>query len=202
MNHENRVAALVSQTASAERTEAFERLLDAPPLTPAETSDLCGFLAAETDRGAQGIFWKLLDRSAPSAQALDLALNGIMNPAASNRGEAVRYLRFCFPDRLPALLDAFARDPDEEVRYQLSEFVRDSDMEAAVGMKIKMLRQASPALQEKLVSEIAEFGNLNHLEALRGLDQLSGVHSVFARAAELLAARTRESRAQASGGPA
>jgi hypothetical protein len=99
-------------------------------------------------------------------------------------------------------LDAFARDPDEELRYQLTEFVRDSDMEAAVGMKINMLKEASPALQESLVREIAELGNLNHLEALRGLDQLSGGNSVFGRAAELLAARTTERRAQASGSPA
>ena len=200
MNQENRVAALVSQTASAQRTEAFERLLDAPPLTPAEVSDLCGSLSAETDRGVHRLFWKLLERSAPSAEALDLALNSIMNPAASNRGEAVRYLRFCFPDRLPALLDAFARDPDEELRYQLSEFVRDSDIEAAVGMKINMLQHASPAMQESLVREIAELGNLYHLEALRGLDQLSGGASVFARAAALLAARTAQLRAQ-GGGP-
>ncbi len=200
MNHENRVAALVSQTASAQRIQAFERLLDAPPLSAAEVSDLCGSLSDEPDPGAQHLFWKLLDRSPPSAQALDLALNSIMNPAASNRGAAVRYLRFCFPDRLPALLAAFARDPDEELRYQLTEFLRDSDMEAAVGMKINMLKAASPALQESLVGEIAQLGNLNHLEALRGLDQLSGGNSVFARAAQLLAARTTERRAQASGG--
>jgi hypothetical protein len=56
-------------------------------------------------------------------------------------------------------------------------------------------------MQESLVCEIAELGNLYHLEALRGLDQLSGGNSVFARAAALLAARTTERRAQASGGP-
>ncbi len=85
------------------------------------------------------------------------------NPCAPNRGEAVRYLRLCFPDRLPGLLEAFARDPDEEMRYQLSEFLRDSDQEAAVGMKIGMLGNASPERQELLINEIAELGNLWHL---------------------------------------
>ena len=80
----------------------------------------------------------------------------IMNPTASNRGEAVRYLRKCFPDRLPALLEAFAKDADEELRYQLSEFLRDSDQDAAVGMKIGMLKTASPEKQEVLINEIAE----------------------------------------------
>lgn len=114
-----------------------------------------------------------------------------MNPSAPNRGEAVRYLRICFPDRLPGLLEAFARDPDEEMRYQLSEFLRDSDQDAAVGMKIGMLGKASPEKQEVLIKEIAELGNLWHLEGLQGLDNLAGGRSVFARAAELLSKRTK-----------
>jgi len=122
-----------------------------------------------------------------------------MNPSAPNRGEAIRYLRLCFPDRLPGLMDSFARDPDEDLRYQLSEFVRDSDPDAAVGMKIGMLKNASPAMQETLVNEIAEQGNLWHLEGLHGLDEMAGGNSPFARAAELLAKRTR-SRAASNGG--
>ena len=88
-------------------------------------------------------------------------------------------------------MDSFARDPDENLRYQLSEFVRDSDPDAAVGMKISMLKNASPTMQETLIIEIAEQGNLWHLEGLHGLDKLAGGRSVFARAADLLARRTR-----------
>ena len=123
-----------------------------------------------------------------------------MNPSCPNRGEAVRYLRICFPDRLPALQEAFAKDPDEELRYQLSEFLRDSDQDAAVGMKIGMLKNATPALRETLVKEIAELGNLFHLEALQGLHAVNGggEDSPFARAASLLAKRTRSQSAGAS----
>ncbi len=60
------------------------------------------------------------------------------------------------------------------MRYQLSGFLRDADQEAAVGMKIGMLANASPEKQEVLVKEIADLGNLWHLEGLQGLDSLSG----------------------------
>jgi hypothetical protein len=168
------------------------------PLPAGEIEDLCRVLAAETDPVERRRYWSLLQQSAPSSKALDLALDCIMNPSAPNRGEAVRYLRLCFPDRLPGLLDSFARDPDEELRYQLSEFLRDSDQEAAVGMKIGMLGKASPERQEVLINEIAELGNQWHLEGLNGLDNLSGGNSVFARAAQLLAKRTKTQAAAAS----
>jgi len=167
------------------------------PVPPNQIEPLCHALASEQDPGLQRHYWSLLQQSPPSSKALDLALDSIMNPGAPNRGEAVRYLRLCFPDRLPGLMDSFARDPDENLRYQLSEFVRDSEPDAAVGMKIGMLKNASPAMQEVLVNEIAEQGNLWHLEGLQGLDELAGGHSAFARAAELLARRTRS---QAAGG--
>jgi len=169
----------------------------ATPVPPAQIEALCHTLAAETDPAKQKFYWSLLQESAPSSKALDFALQSIMNPSAPNRGEAVRYLRLCFPDRLPGLLEAFARDPDEEMRYQLSEFLRDSDEEAAVGMKIGMLGNSSPARQEVLIQEIAELGNLFHLEGLHGLDNLAGGGSVFARAAELLAKRTNTQAAGA-----
>jgi len=190
MNQENRVAAIVAAH-PAERAESLRLLLDKAPLAPNEIDDVCHALAGEANPAMQTLYWRLLERSVPSSRPLDLALSCIMNPAALNRGEAVRYLRFCFPDRLPALLEAFARDPDEELRYQLSEFLKDSDVEAAVGMKIGMLADASTEKQEILIAEIAELGNLWHLEALRGLDQLSGGNSAFDRAAQLLAARTK-----------
>ncbi len=162
-----------------------------------QIEQLCRALASEPDPAQQRHYWSVLQQSAPSSKALDLALDCLMNPRAANRGEAIRYLHLCFPDRLPGLLDSFARDPDEEVRYQLSEFVGDSDPDAAVGMKIGMLKNANASLQEILIQEIAEHGNLFHLEGLHGLDDLAGGHSVFARAAELLAKRTRS---QAAGG--
>lgn len=164
---------------------------DATALPPSQIEALCRTLADETDPAKQRHYWRLLQQSAPSSKALDLALDSIMNPALPNRGEAVRYLRICFPDRLPGLLEAFARDPDEEMRYQLSEFLRDSDQDAAVGMKIGMLDKATPERQEQLIKEIAELGNLWHLEGLQGLDNLAGGNSVFSRAAELLAKRTK-----------
>jgi hypothetical protein len=195
MNLENRVAALLAEPSSAGRSQAFEDLAIGCPLSPPEIADLCTALTLEADPSLRQIFWRLLERSTPSGKVLDLALNSIMDPAANDRGEAVRYLRFCFPDRLPALLEAFRRDPDEELRYQLTEFVRDSDIEAAVGMKIGMLPSASAEMADALVHEIAELGNLNHLEALRGLDQIEGGHSVFGEAARLLGARTGRSQA-------
>jgi hypothetical protein len=157
----------------------------------ADLDHLCRTLIDETDPTKQKHYWSLLQRSAPFSKALDFALQTIMTPSAPNRGEAVRYLRLRFPDRLPGLLDAFARDPDEELRYQLSEFVRDSDQDAAVGMKIGMLGKATSEKQELLIKEIAELGNLWHLEGLHGLDNLAGGNSIFARAAELLAKRTK-----------
>jgi hypothetical protein len=173
---------------------------DAVPVTPAQIEQLCSALAAEPDPVKQRHYWALLQQSAPSSKALDLALTCIMNPSAPNRGEAVRYLRICFPDRLPALHQAFAKDPDEDLRYQLSEFLRDSDQDAAVGMKIGMLKTATPAMQETLVKEISELGNLFHLEALQGLSAIAGGSndSPFARAASLLAQRTRSQSAGAS----
>ncbi len=172
---------------------------DAVPVSPGEIETVCRSLAAEPDPAKQRQYWAVLQQSAPSSKVLDLALACIMNPTASNRGEAVRYLRKCFPDRLPALLEAFAKDPDEELRYQLSEFLRDSDQDAAVGMKIGMLKTASPEKQEVLINEIAELGNLVHLEGLHGLSAMGGDdrNSAFARAAELLSKRTRS---QAAGG--
>jgi hypothetical protein len=166
---------------------------DVTPVPPAQVENICRTLAAETDRARQRHYWTLLQQSEPSSKALDLALNCIMNPSAPNRGEAIRYLHICFPDRLPGLLEAFAKDPDEDVRYQLSEFLRDSDQDAAVGMKIGILKTASSSMQETLIQEIAELGNLFHLEALQGLNTLAGGRddSAFARAAELLAKRTR-----------
>ena len=171
---------------------------DPTPVPPSQIENLCRTLAAETDPVKQRHHWSLLQQSAPSSKALDLALNCIMNPSAPNRGEAVRYLRICFPDRLPGLLEAFARDPDEGLRYQLSEFLRDSDQDAAVGMKIGMLSKATPKKQEVLIKEIAELGNLFHLEALNGLDNLAGSDSVFSRASALLAKRTKTKAAGSS----
>ena len=172
-------------------SEKYVPVSDATPVPPSQIDNLCRTLAAETDPAKQRQYWSLLQQSAPSSKALDLALECIMNPCAPNRGEAIRYLRICFPDRLPGLLEAFARDPDEELRYQLSEFLRDSDQDAAVGMKIGMLGKASPEKQEALIKEIAELGNLFHLEALTGLDNLAGGDSVFSRAAALLSKRTK-----------
>jgi HEAT repeat protein len=162
------------------------------PVTAGQIEKLCQTLSAESDAARQRHYWVLLQRCAPSSKALDLALHCILNPAALHRGEAVRYLRLHFPDRLPALQEAFSKDPDEELRYQLSEFLRDSDQDAAVGMKINLLRTASPELQERLIGEIAELGSLMHLEALQGLNELmgGGADSVFGRAAELLGRRT------------
>jgi hypothetical protein len=171
-------------------------LTDTTSVPASQIENLCQTLAAETDPVQQRHCWNLLQHSAPSSKALDLALDCIMKPSAQNRGEAVRYLRICFPDRLPGLLEAFARDPDEELRYQLSEFLRDSDQDAAVGMKIGMLGQATPEKQELLIKEIAELGNLFHLEGLNGLDNLAGGDSVFARAAALLAKRTKTQAAR------
>ena len=169
------------------------------PVPPGQIERLCEALTAETDPALQRRFWELLRESAPSSKALDLALNHIMNPSAPNRGEAVLYLRRCFPDRLPALQEAFSKDPDEDLRYELSEFLRDSDQDAAVGMKINMLRTASAPMQERLIAEIAELGSLVHLEALHGLNELAGggTDSAFARAAELLSKRTRSEAASA-----
>ena len=189
MDHENRMATLMVEANPIERVESLQRLLDAEPLTTEEVEDACRALASEKSATVQALYWELLERTAPSALALDLALNCIMDPAAPNRSEAVRYLRFCFPDRLPGLIEAFRRDPDEDLRYQLSEFLRDSDIEGAVDMKIGMLTNASHARREALTSEIAELGNFRQLEELRRLDRLSGGNSVFAAAAQLLAAR-------------
>ena len=170
---------------------------DAAPLPPGEIERVCSALAADPDPVKQRQYWLLLQQSAPSSKALDLALATIMNPSAPNRGQAVRYLHICFPDRLPGLLEAFAKDPDEDLRYQLSEFLRDSDQDAAVGMKIGMLKTASPEMQEVLIPEIAELGSLVHLEGLHGLSLLAGgdQDSAFARAAKLLAQRTRSQTA-------
>jgi hypothetical protein len=173
---------------------------DAAPLPPGEVERVCRALATEPDLVKQRQYWSLLQQSAPSSKALDLALATIMNPSAANRGQAVRYLHICFPDRLPGLLEAFAKDPDEDLRYQLSEFLRDSDQDAAVGMKIGMLKTASPEMQEVLIPEIAELGSLVHLEGLQGLSLLAGgdQDSAFARAAELMAKRTRSQTAGGS----
>jgi hypothetical protein len=189
MNEEKQVSPSASGSVPHEST----------PVPRGQIEEICRVLAAETDPTRQRHYWTLLQKGEPSSRALDLALSCIMNPSAPNRGEAVRYLRLCFPDRLPALLDAFAKDPDEQLRYQLSEFLRDADQDAAVGMKIGLLKNASPALQEKLIAEIAELGTLFHLEALQGLKELTGGgdQSAIARAADLLAKRTRSQPAGA-----
>jgi hypothetical protein len=190
MNQENRIPAAAVDPGNAHAAECGDFLTEVAPVSPAKIKAFCLALAAEADLVRQRAYWNLLRQSAPSSNALDLALQSIMNPNAPNRGEAVRYLRSCFPDRLPALLEAFARDPDEEMRYQLSEFLCDSDIEAAVGMKIGMLGNASREMQAVLIRQIGELGNLWHLEGLNGLDNLSGGNSVYARAAQLLAKRT------------
>jgi hypothetical protein len=64
-------------------------------------------------------------------------------------------------------------------------------------MKIGMLGKASAEKQQLLIHEIAENGNLFHLEGLQGLDTLAGGNSVFARAAELLSKRTKTQAATA-----
>ena len=173
-------------------------LPDVAPVLPNQIETLCRALAGEKDPTKQQKYWLLLQQSAPSSKALDFALTCLMNPDAPNRGQAVRYLHICFPDRLPGLLEAFSKDPDEDLRYELSEFLRDSDQDAAVGMKIGMLKNASPQREQILLHEIAELGNLFHLEGLQGLDMVAGGNSVFARAAELLTARTG-TRAASSG---
>jgi hypothetical protein len=191
MNEEKEVPASPDSSQITENEASFDPFSGATAVPPIPIDALCHTIAAETDPAMQGLYWKLLRQSAPSSKGLDLALQFIMNPSASNRGEAIRYLRVCFPDRLPGLLEAFARDPDEEVRYQLSEFLRDSDCEAAVGMKINMLGKASPERQEILIKEIGELGNLWHWEALNGLARMVDGESVFSRAAEQLAKRAK-----------
>ncbi len=167
------------------------------PVPASQIPRVCSLLLAESDPLRQKQYWSLLQTSAAASKALDLALDCVMNASAANRGEAVRYLRLHYPDRLPALLDIFSHDPDEEMRYQLSEFLRDTDQDAAVGMKIGMLGKASPEKQEVLVREIVELGNLWHLEGLHGLDAIHGGNSIFGRAADSLAKRIRAQSAAA-----
>ncbi len=198
MNQENQTPAPAAGLGPTSPAGSIEfSPADTTPIPASQIASICQSLTAETDPAKQRVYWRRMQHSAPSSKALDLALQCITNPTAPNRGEAVRYLRSCFPDRLPALLEAFSRDPDEEMRYQLSEFLRDSDMDAAIGMKIGMLGKASAEKQQLLIHEIAENGNLFHLEGLQGLDTLAGGNSVFARAAELLSKRTKTQAATA-----
>lgn len=192
----NRIATIESKADTNARQEAYSKLLysiltkTAATPNPLESNTLARALRSEKDPLTQSFLWRLLTTAPADPPARDLALAALKDSNYPNRGDAMAYLQLRYPNLMPSLMSAYQDDPDPEVIYHLSEYMRVLDPQKSIDMKINLLPLIrSHELHDALLIDISEMGMHRHLEELQRRDREKEGGTVFGTAADMLRAK-------------
>lgn len=139
-----------------------------PPLLQDEIRELGVALCNEREPLISETLWRIALQSTASESILEHAERALAESNVCNREYAFMYMTTLRPDRKTAMISHYRDDPDPEVRYQVAQLVRETDLVKGIDMMLNIYPEAkSHSLHDALCLEIIENGTQVHLNELR-----------------------------------